>query len=292
MKYLIFDLGSNTIKSSLYEKKGYFQSLNHTEKFLNLWKYYQNNHLNKFGEKLLFTYINDEKIKHIKSHNDLNIFAYATEFFRKFNNKEEFVKRFYANTNLHLDIISSNTEAKLIYNAFLNQNHLQTNKSYYFCDLGGGSLEIAKVLNNTIDLHSNNKIGVRSLFLSSVNNKDSYIESEINHIIKTFFKLSINKKSCFLATGGSFISLLHINEYFYKHFKKAITFKELECIYLFTKKFLINDYKIFPKLSPLRYDIICFAIIIYYYLMKNFQIEKIKLIDDPLSVGYLKFLNK
>jgi exopolyphosphatase/guanosine-5'-triphosphate,3'-diphosphate pyrophosphatase len=96
--------------------------------------------------------------------------ACATSAMRDAENSKEIIKEIEAETNIEIEVISGELEAEIIY-----ENHiaelLDSNDSYLYMDVGGGSTELTLYHNNELVLQKSVNIGTVRLLTNKVSNE-------------------------------------------------------------------------------------------------------------------------
>jgi len=111
---------------------------------------------------LLLTCI--QKLKDFaESHNSDSIFAVATEGLRRASNSSEIVDQITCTLGINLTILSGEQEANGIALGILADPYLCDCKDFLALDIGGGSLEIIKVVNRQVEAVKSMPIGAVSL---------------------------------------------------------------------------------------------------------------------------------
>lgn len=140
------------------------------------------------------------------------IFATATSFVRDSNNKGEFLHQIKELTNIKIEILSGQDEAKLTYIGAVYDILKNNNKSNIFTiDIGGGSTEIAFAKNVTDRIHDL-KISGDSFNIGSVRIKERFLhnspplKTEINDSIN-FINDNLNILDIDISAGSSLIGI-------------------------------------------------------------------------------------
>ena len=134
-----------------------------------------------------------------KKMNLTELVGVATAAVRDASDGEDFVKMVYNQTNLLLYVASGVEEAELSANGVLLG---WPNASGLVCDIGGGSLEVADLVNGQVGLCGTSPLGVLGLaeFKGSRSELDNFIKSSVECLCARFKSLRPN----LYLVGGSF----------------------------------------------------------------------------------------
>lgn len=142
MRTAIIDIGSNTIKSAIYEidKDKQFQCIHRKTLYLGLLSYIENKNLTDKGIDALASSIKILKDVAISLKCE-KIYAFATAALRMSENNALVISQIIERVGIKIDLIDGDTEAKLTYESAAAST--PDMKSEGICvDLGGGSCEI------------------------------------------------------------------------------------------------------------------------------------------------------
>lgn len=201
MKNWYIDVGSSTIKIYLHDDKVELIEENSI--------YFKNDFTEELGisienKKSLYEYFENLKIKYGFKYENTNI--YATGIFRNLNNnqKQEIVKYFNDNFDLHFNIISHGIENYYLGKAMEADYN---NKKVMIINMGGKTTEIVTIVKNEITKRYNLKIGVADLLNNFKGVNDEYSTSKIEDMVD-FVKGKIEyvdfetDYDCAIFTGG------------------------------------------------------------------------------------------
>jgi exopolyphosphatase/guanosine-5'-triphosphate,3'-diphosphate pyrophosphatase len=148
MKLAVIDLGSNSLRMGIYEKKdGKITEIRRERHQVRLAEGLgADNMLQK--EPMERTIKVFEKYRSILIEENINDFkAIATESLRRAKNASEFIKCVNIFTGISIDVLDGEEEAK--YGAEAAKTSMNTD-NFYVIDIGGGSVEISKVLKGEV----------------------------------------------------------------------------------------------------------------------------------------------
>lgn len=156
MIYSIVDLGSNTIRLSVYQcKEEGFHLLFHKKIMAGLAGYVEKGNLSATGVSIAIAALND--FKHIVETFDMGkMIVFATASLRNIKNSKEVVEEIEAATGIKIDLISGKEEARLDFVGILQNHGFQDG---LLIDIGGGSTELVVFQNNEIKYSSSVPIG-------------------------------------------------------------------------------------------------------------------------------------
>lgn len=148
MKLAVIDLGSNSLRMGIYEKKdGKITEIRRERHQVRLAEGLgADNMLQK--EPMERTIKVFEKYRSILIEENINDFkAIATESLRRAKNASEFIKCVNIFTGISIDVLDGEEEAK--YGAEAAKTSMNTD-NFYVIDIGGGSVEISKVIKGEV----------------------------------------------------------------------------------------------------------------------------------------------
>lgn len=201
MKEYYIDLGSSTIKVYEYEKELKLLE-EHSIYFKN--DFSEEKGISKSNKEELFNYFESITKKYNLKYENTHIFV--TGIFRNiiYIKKQELVKEFNKNFDLHFNIISHGIENYYLGKAMDNN---YDNKKVMIINMGGKTTELITFKDNTIIDRKNLKIGVAELLNEFPNSNDTYSTAKIEDIV-SFVKDKIkdvkfdNDYDCAIFTGG------------------------------------------------------------------------------------------
>ena len=209
MNICIIDIGSNTVKASIYSVIG---------------KTHRREIAYKGNKEKLITYVDENKfmseegIRRLNSslegllsfseeHGCQKVFAFATASLRGVQNSEYIVESIFEKYSLHIDILSAEDEALCSLRGLLTDPEASQVKNGIMIDMGGGSTEIVLFENGKMPQINSLNFGCLSL------NELSVSREELSKIIKKeLLKCSyVKNSSCPLfLIGGTARAVLKI----------------------------------------------------------------------------------
>jgi exopolyphosphatase/guanosine-5'-triphosphate,3'-diphosphate pyrophosphatase len=215
----------------------------------------------------------------MKVHKVEKYVALATSAMREANNREAVIKIIEEKADVKIEIIDGKTEAAIIASTDLH-HLLETEHTYLFVDVGGGSTEFSLFSDGKIIASKSFKIGTVRLLNQMV---DEVVWQEIEQWIKTFTKEFDNV--ILIGSGGN------INKLFKMSGKQQD--KPLSIMYLTKRYNFLNSLTYEQRVSELglntdRADVIVLATKIYLNAMKWSGAKKIFVPKIGLSDGIIK----
>jgi len=210
--------------------------------------------------------------------------ACATSAMREAKNGQEVAEKILAETGIKIDIIGGKEEAAIISSTDLNKL-IETDGSYLYVDVGGGSTEFTLFSNGKIIKSKSFRMGtVRLLNNDKPTNKKIF--KEVESWIKTHTKGF--KKIALIGSGGNINKLFKLSG---RTEGKPISFIYLNAQYQFLKNMIYEDRISELSLNPDRADVIIPATKIYLSAMKWSNSRKIFVPKIGLSDGIIKSLH-
>ncbi len=235
--------------------------------------------------------ISDENILRIKetmiafkllmnTHKVVKYKACATSAMREADNGEEVANIVLRQSNIKIDIIDGEEEAKIIAATDLH-SYIDINKTYLYVDVGGGSTEFSIIHNSETVSSKSFKIGTVRL-LNDIVKKEAW--QELEDWIKTNVK-NYNDKVEVIGSGGNINKIFKISG-------KALG-KPLTYFYLTTYFNKLQSYSYEERITELdlnqdRADVIIPAMRIYLSAMKWSGAKHIYVPKIGLSDGIIK----
>lgn len=146
MKCSCIDIGSNTVKISVFERCGrHWKSVGYLGEQTQLIKYVElkgnERVLSEDGKNALFAVL-ERLVSFSNSKACEHIFAFATASLRGVSNSEEIEKLVYERFSIHLDVLTGEEEAICSLKGLLLDEKCEGIKSGIMIDMGGGSTEV------------------------------------------------------------------------------------------------------------------------------------------------------
>lgn len=209
--------------------------------------------------------------------------ACATSAMREAENGQEVVDKIAKKTTIHIDIIDGKEEAKIISSTDLNEL-INSDDSYLYVDVGGGSTELTVFSKGKIINSKSFKIGtVRLLNNSKVENKKKFSEVEdwVKENTKNLKRISL------IGSGGNINKIFKMSG---REVGRPISYIYMNAQYQFLKKMSYKERISELGLNPDRADVIVPATKIYLSAMKWSNARRIFVPKIGLSDGIIKSL--
>ena len=291
MKKALLDLGSNTMRLSVYQldEENKFNIMFSQKETVGLVNYITDNKMSYEGlDKACSVIMKFKDILSQISIDEMNIFATAS--LRNISNTTEAVEYIKEKTGENVTVLSGQEEAELGYYGAINDGDIE---SGVILDIGGGSVELAKVEDRNILSAKRYEIGSLNLFNAYV--KGIWPKSSEEKLIKAKVKETLSFAApnetidTVYGIGGTNRALLSIaNTYFKKSSENTIItfseFKQLKKVIL--KKDDISK-KLILKNCPDRIHTIIPGMFITYEIMKLFDSSQIIISKNGVREGYL-----
>ncbi len=209
--------------------------------------------------------------------------ACATSAMREAKNGREVAHEIKSKTGISIDIIGGKEEASIISSTDLN-TLINSDKTYLYVDVGGGSTEFTLFSKGKIVNSKSFKIGtVRVLNNPKAINKETFkkVESWVKEHTKTYDKIAL------IGSGGNINKLFKMSG---RAEGNPISYIYLNAQYQFLKKMSYDDRITELGLNPDRADVIIPATKIYLSAMKWSGARKIYVPKIGLADGIIKSL--
>lgn len=292
MKHAIIDIGSNSIRLTVYEVMDKDFKILFKEKIMaGLAGYVENNALSDEGIRCACNALIEFR-KTLLSLCIENVTVFATASLRNIQNTESVLLEIEMVTGFEVEIISGDEEALLGYYGAMRE--FDTNEGAFF-DVGGASTEVVTFENSEPNSFVSYSIGSLSLYRSCVkkilpgNGSQKRIENEI---IKKFEKKNkpIDKKySVIVGVGGTSRAILKIAK---KYFSlpddcKSVSAKHLDELYNVLIKRDKKAIDLILKLEPDRIHTLVPGLMILRYIFKAFDSKYLLVSKYGVREGYL-----
>ncbi len=287
MKLAAIDIGTNACRLLITEvddvnkAKPYFNKLNLVRVPLRLgFDVFETGEISKNKKEMILetmrAYAHLMNAYGVESH-----IAVATSAMRDAKNKNEVIKQIFLETGIDIQVISGDFEASLIYESHIAET-LNSNNSYLYIDVGGGSTELTFISNNKIVYKRSFNIGTIRLLKKMVSDADwDFMKQEIKENVKGV------KNIMGIGTGGN------INKVFSLSKKKDGKTLDINLLKDYYREFsactvteLINNY----NLRKDRADVIVPALLIYLQILKWANIDELIVPKIGLADGLVQHL--
>lgn len=297
MIYGIIDLGSNTIRLSLYKfENEEIELLLNKKTMAGLAGYVKDGNLSGKGIEIACKVLKEYK-DILENFNVENYSVFSTASLRNINNTKDVVEVIKSETSFDVDVISGEDEARL---DFIGATQIMDVTDGLLVDIGGGSTELVLYKNKTIIDAVSIPIGSLNLFCKCVSNilptKDEKKEikklviKELDEIFKTP-EVSSKLKNCELicGVGGTVRATKHLinDRYSLPEFNKEIKTKSLKKLLKSLSKPNKDTLKNILQVVPERVHTVVPGIIILDTIAKYFESETIIVSRYGVREGYL-----
>ena len=219
----------------------------------------------------------------MKVHNVERYKACATSAMREAENGKNVAEKILKKTGIKIDIIGGKEEAAIISSTDLNEL-IESDSSYLYVDVGGGSTEFTVFSGGKIITSKSFKMGTVRL----LNNKKTVNKSIFNEVEKWIKKNTKDlKRLSLIGSGGNINKLFKMSG---RTEGKPISFIYLNAQYQFLKQMSFQERISELSLNSDRADVIIPATKIYLSAMKWSGARKIFVPKIGLSDGIIKGL--
>lgn len=290
MKKALVDLGSNTIRLSVYqvEDDKKFRLLFSQKEMAGLVNYVSDKKMSCEGFDKACTVINNFKSLLWQFDID-NVNIFATASLRNIENSDEAVEYIKTVTGEDVEIISGKTEAELGYYGALSDTDI---KSGSILDIGGGSTEIVDFRDKIIQSAESYEIGSLNLFNGYVKElwPNDLEEKDIKAKIKDSLSV-VDNIGCDIVCGigGTNRAVLSLVNAYYKKTlgNNQITSDEFKKIKKIVLKRDDTAKKLILKNCPDRIHTIIPGMMITDEILKKFDSSKMMISRNGVREGYL-----
>jgi exopolyphosphatase/guanosine-5'-triphosphate,3'-diphosphate pyrophosphatase len=217
-----------------------------------------------------------------------NVIACATSAMRDASNSNDLIRKVKLETGLEIEIISGDLEASLIYENHVAE-HMDTEHSYLYIDVGGGSTELTFFADGKLVFKQSFNIGTIRLLKDMVDEKKW---DEMKDFIKV--KTKGFKQITAIGTGGNINKVFSLSK---KKDGKPLNLELLKDYYKEIASFSLEDRINIYKLREDRADVIVPALQIYINVMRwadaaEIYVPKIGLADGLIQHLYYELAAK
>ncbi|MBG7629178.1 MAG: rod shape-determining protein [Bacteroidetes bacterium] len=215
-------------------------------------------------------------------HGVTKYYACATSAMRDASNGKKIIDAILEKTSVKINIIDGKKEAAIIFSTDLT-NVIESDKSYLYVDVGGGSTEITIFSNGKIINSKSFKIGTVRLLNKDISFKKIWEDMEL--WIRTN---TLNLKSvALIGSGGNINKLFKLSG---KQIGKPMSYIYVKSQFHFLKKMTYEERISELDLNPDRADVIIPATKIYLNAMKWSGAKKVYVPKIGLADGIVKSL--
>ncbi|MBX9734708.1 MAG: exopolyphosphatase [Chitinophagaceae bacterium] len=217
--------------------------------------------------------INAYQVKHV--------IACATSAMRDAANSADIIRKVKLETGIEIEVISGDLEASIIYENHVAEN-MDTNNSYLYIDVGGGSTELTFFADGKLVFKKSFNIGTIRLLKDMVDD-DKW--NEVKEFVKS--KTKGYKKLIAIGTGGNINKVFSLSK---KKDGKPLNLELLKDYYKEISSFSLEDRINIYKLRGDRADVIVPALQIYINVMRWAEAEDIYVPKIGLADGLIQHL--
>lgn len=205
----------------------------------------------------------------------------ATSAMRDASNSLDIIRKVKLETGLEIEIISGDLEASIIYENHIAEK-MDTNNSYLYIDVGGGSTELTFFTDGKLTFKKSFDIGTIRILKDMV---DEVKWNEVKDFIKTRTKGF--KKIIAIGTGGNINKVFSLSK---KKDGKPLSIDLLKEYFKEISSFSLEDRINIYKLRSDRADVIVPALQIYINVMRWAEAEEIYVPKIGLADGLIQHL--
>ena len=217
----------------------------------------------------------------INAYGVTHVIACATSAMRDARNSTDLIRKVKMETGIEIKIISGDLEASIIYENHVAE-HMDTEHSYMYIDVGGGSTELTFFADSKLIFKQSFNIGTIRLL------KDMVDEAKWNEV-KDFIKIKTKgfKKIVAIGTGGNINKVFSLSK---KKDGRPLSLDLLKDYYKEIASFSLEDRINIYKLREDRADVIVPALQIYINIMRWSDTDEIYVPKIGLADGLIQHL--
>ena len=293
MVYAIIDLGSNSIRLSIFKYDGEkIKLLTNKKVMAGLASYTKNGILTQEGISKACTVLNKFKIiiYFIYKADKLFLALFATASLRNIKNREEVTEQIKIRTGMAPEILAGSEEARLGFVAIKRYYDINDGVTI---DIGGGSTELVVFENKKIKYLTSIPIGSLNLqnkYVKNIAATKKEMKKMRKVTRKALEKLDWERKKYaeLYAIGGTARAVLDVTKEFFEVPSKERSFTDTNLKHIM-KRLCSDDsleYKAVYKVVPERIFSFCGGIIILNEIVKHFGIQRITISKNGIRDGY------
>ncbi len=292
MKHTIVDVGSNTIRLSVYRplEDGKFELLFSEKEMAGLNNYIADGVMSQWGMERAAEALNQfvRTAEHLKLQ---NMHVFATASIRNIDNTQAVLDYLRKETGLSVEVISGEEEAMLGYYGAMCTMEL---KNGYLFDIGGGSTEVVTIRKGRFQSGISIPMGSLSLFnqhISKVLPKSGELQQIRSTILTVLSHSQLTQDRCPLicGVGGTARAVLKVVNEHYNHPRsnRTITIGELKEIATVLSK--RDDYarKLILRRCPDRVHTVIPGLLLMEALCNRLCMQEIYISQYGVREGYL-----
>lgn len=297
MKCAVIDMGSNTVRLSIYKVgEGKLQTLFTVKETAGLVNYIRDEKMTEDGLAKAIHVLNHFKTI-LEQFSVDQTAVFATASLRSIKNQEDVLKIIYEKTGYEIDVLSGHEEAVCDFYGII-RGYEQADGLVF--DIGGGSTEIISFEQKNPCIFESINIGSLKLYRDYVGKiipKKKEIE-KIQRKIRKEFKVLLGcgmfakdyRKTQVIGVGGSARALLKIvNEFFDKEIEnRKIKAGEINELVEMAENKDTGFYKLILKLCPDRIHTLIPGMLILQNIVKETKVKEIEISRYGVREGYLQ----
>ncbi|MDE3252457.1 MAG: exopolyphosphatase [Bacteroidota bacterium] len=210
-----------------------------------------------------------------------HVIACATSAMRDARNSNDLIRKVKLETGLEIQIISGDLEASIIYENHVAE-HMDTEHSYMYIDVGGGSTELTFFADGKLVFKQSFNIGTIRLLKDMVDDEQW---NEVKEVIKS--RTKGYKQITAIGTGGNINKVFSLSK---KKDGKPLSLELLKDYYKEIASFSLEDRINIYKLRADRADVIVPALQIYINIMRWSDTAEIYVPKIGLADGLIQHL--
>lgn len=217
-----------------------------------------------------------------------NVIACATSAMRDATNSQDIIRKVKLETGIEIEILSGDIEATIIYENHIAE-HMDTDHSYMYIDVGGGSTELTFFSDGKLIYKHSFNIGTIRLLKNQVTDNTW---NEMKEAVKSITKGQ--KKLVAIGTGGNINKVFSMSK---RKDGKPLNVELLKDYYKELSAVPLADRIRLYKLREDRADVIVPALQIYVNVMRwaeaqEIYVPKIGLVDGLVQHLYSELMKK
>lgn len=292
MIYGVIDVGSNTIRLSIYKYENEkITSLLKKKTMAGLAGYVKAGNLSLDGIALACSIIQEYK-NILLNFNITNISIFATASIRNVKNADDVVRNIYEHTGYVVDVISGEEEATL---DFVGATHALPITSGLLIDIGGGSTELAVYEDTQLKQAVSLPIGSLNLFSRHVSKlfpkkeEKAAIENEIlEHLHNLDLKVNSHGFHTICGVGGTIRAAQKLNMTIYKEtLSKPVPVENIDNMLQLAKKEDKKTLRRILQVVPDRVHTIIPGLLILHNIATYYGCKEIYVSNYGVREGYL-----
>jgi len=292
MLYALVDLGSNSIRMSIYkyDKVNIIPLINKKE-MAGLAGYVSDGKLSQRGIEKAISVLSSFKLI-LNNFKIKNMHVFATASLRNISNTQQVTDSIKEKLNIKIDVLSGEEEARM---DFIGVKYFLNSKEGVLIDIGGGSTEIVVFNNSGIKNLTSLPVGSLNMFVNNVKGmvpeikEIRKIKKKVNQQLDNLKWDKWDKVQYLNGIGGTVRACFKIcSELFYDSKEiEYITPQDVKKVIKLIQNDTLNSYKDIFKIVPERIFTIIPGLIILGEVSKRFSPEKISLSKSGIREGYL-----